>query len=135
MTHAILALCLAVSIITSVVVVTSFLPMSARDISRQESLQYNAFFCILLPLVVIYCSQNRILASVISKWVLNKKCSSSNKFDPNQRSLYFRGTKAFGGSDCNSINAFNPQLRGLHSLAGGVATQVQNCFDSCHLNG
>ena len=135
MTHAILALCLAVSIITSVVVVTSFLPMSAGQISRQESLQYNAFICVLLPLVVIYCSQSRILASVVSKWVLNKKCSSCSKFDPNQRGLYFRGTKAFSGSVCNGINVINPQLKGLHSLAGGIAAQVQNCFDSTHLNG
>ena len=111
MTQAILAFSLAVSIMTSVVVITSYLPMTEGDISRQLSLQYNTFICILLPLVVIYCSQNKILSTTMSKWVLSRKCSHCKEFDPcNRRSSLLKGYYAFSRSVCNGLDGFSPCL-------------------------
>ena len=136
MTQAVLAFSLAISIITSVVVITSYLPMSDEGISRQESLQYNTFICIMLPLVVIYCSQNRILTTIMSKWVLSKKRSCCKNYDTcTQKGLYFKGTKSFSSSICNGLIGTNQQLKNLQSLTSGVAAQVQSCFDPSHVIG
>ena len=56
MTQALIAVSLALSIMTFVVSLIEFLPMRESDIARQESLQYNTFICLIVPIILAYCS-------------------------------------------------------------------------------
>jgi len=64
MSQALIALSLAVSILTFAISLIEFLPMRYGDTARQESLQYNTFVCVVVPIVLAYCSQSRILATL-----------------------------------------------------------------------
>ena len=56
MWQVVIALSLALSIMTFVISIIEFMPMRDGDIARQESLQYNTFMCLIVPLIVTYCA-------------------------------------------------------------------------------
>lgn len=62
MSQALIGFSLALSILTFVISLLDFLPMREGDSARQESLQYNTFICLILPLVVAYCSSSQVIS-------------------------------------------------------------------------
>ena len=74
MSQALIATSLALSILTFVISLTEFLPMREGDLARQESLQCNTFFCLIVPIVMVYCSQSRVIAALTQKWILQRMC-------------------------------------------------------------
>ena len=77
MSQALIAMSLAVSILTFAISLIEFLPMRQDDLSRQESLQYNTFVCLVLPIVLAYCSQSRVMSALTQKWLLLRQCNLS----------------------------------------------------------
>lgn len=80
MWQALIALSLALSIMTFVVSLIEFLPIRVGnfpegDLARQESLQYNTFICLIVPLIVTYCSQSRVISTLTQTWILRRICS------------------------------------------------------------
>jgi len=75
MSQALIAMSLAVSILTFTISLIEFLPTRQGDIAKMESLQYNTFVCLILPIVIAYCSQSRVISAVTQKWFLLRQCS------------------------------------------------------------
>ena len=42
---------------------------------RQESLNDSTLICLVMPLVVTYCSQAKVISAITSQWILAKKCA------------------------------------------------------------
>ena len=70
LSQAVVATSLAVSILTFVFSLIEFLPVHQGEFAKQESLQYNTFVCVILPLVLAYCAQSHLIAAVTQRWVL-----------------------------------------------------------------
>ena len=104
MTQALIAVSLALSIMTFVVSLIEFLPMRESDIARQESLQYNTFICLIVPIILAYCSQSRVIAALTQKWILRRVCSLQDCLSPanfaTKLGEAFRHTAAVAGLSC-----------------------------------
>ena len=75
MSQALMAGGLAVSSLTFTISLIAVLPTRQGDIAKMESLQYNTFVCLILPIVIAYCSQSRVISAVTQKWFLLRQCS------------------------------------------------------------
>ena len=75
MSQALIAMSLAISILTFAISLIEFLPMRQDDLSRQESLQYNTFVCLVLPIVLAYCTQSRVVSALTQKWLVLRPCN------------------------------------------------------------
>ena len=75
MSQALIALSLALSIMTFVISLIEFLPMRDGDLARQASLQYNTFICLIMPIILLFCSQSRVISALTQKWILRRVCS------------------------------------------------------------
>lgn len=62
--QAAIATSLAISILTFVLSLTELLPMRQDDLVKQESLRYNTFICVIIPIVLAYCSQSRVISAI-----------------------------------------------------------------------
>mmetsp|Transcript_37095 Transcript_37095/g.48745 ORF Transcript_37095/g.48745 Transcript_37095/m.48745 type:complete len:221 (+) Transcript_37095:30-692(+) len=82
MSQALIALSLALSIMTFVISLIEFLPMREGDIARQESLQYNTFICLIVPFILAYCSQSRVISALTQKWILRRMCTLEDCLSP-----------------------------------------------------
>lgn len=106
MSQAFIALSLAVSIMTFVISLIEFLPMRDGDLARQESLQYNTFICLIVPMILAYCSQSRIISALTQKWILRRVCSLQECLSPTKTTTMlgdvFRHTASMAGLSCLS---------------------------------
>ena len=75
MSQALIAACLALSILTFVISLIEILPMREGDVARQESLQHSSFICLVVPIVLTYCSQSNIIVAFAKKVVLLRPCT------------------------------------------------------------
>ncbi len=105
MSQALIGFSLALSILTFVISLLDFLPMREGDSARQESLQYNTFICLILPLVVAYCSSSQVISVHTQQWIHHRACSLKECLSPstltNQLALAFRDASATGGLICS----------------------------------
>lgn len=67
---------LAISILTFVISLLEFLPVRQTDYSKLESLQYNTFICVVIPVVLAYCSQSKVVSALTQRWIHAKGCSA-----------------------------------------------------------
>ena len=75
LSQAVIATSLALSIITFLISLIEFLPArEATNLVKQEALQQNTFICIIVPLVLAYCSQSRVIAAFSQRWMLFRVC-------------------------------------------------------------
>lgn len=125
-TQAILAVSLAVSILTFVVSVTSMLPTRSGDTSRQQALEYTTLVCLMVPLVLIYCSQSRILSAFAQRWVLSRKCTSLNCHPRPGSQLFIRDVY-------NVSMQFSDRTR-QHVYADRNSIKAAQAFENCYVN-
>ena len=125
-TQAILAVSLAVSILTFVVSIVSILPTRSGDVPRQQALEYTTLLCLMVPLVLIYCSQSRILSAFTSKYVLNRSCSQMSCYARQGSQLYMRDVygvgRAFSDRTSNHVYSDRNSFR--------TASKSENCYIS-----
>ena len=104
MSQALIAISLALSIMTFVVSLIEFLPMREGDIARQESLQYNTFVCLIVPFIIAYCSQSRVISALTQQWILRRVCTLQDCLRPTNIATKlgdaFRLTAAVAGLSC-----------------------------------
>ena len=104
MSQAVIAVSLALSIMTFVVSLIEFLPMREGDIARQESLQYNTFVCLIVPFIIAYCSQSRVISALTQQWILRRVCTLQDCLRPTNIATKlgdaFRLTAAVAGLSC-----------------------------------
>lgn len=62
--QATIGMSLGISILSFVITLIQYLPVRQGDFAKHESLQYNTFICVIVPLVLAYCSQSRTIAAI-----------------------------------------------------------------------
>ena len=109
MTQVLIVVSLALSILTFTVSIIELLPEREnhnKDHAKQEALEYNTFLCLILPLVVAYCSQSSIISMMTQKCILMRVCNLSECF-----------------SKSNFSSRPPPYLRSKHQLLGEAFSQ------------
>ena len=102
--QAFIAASLALSMLTFVISLVGMLPIRHSDYARQESLHNSTFICIVMPLVLAYCSQSKVIAALTAQWILARRCLQQSCLVASQTSLKlveaFREAAAFAGLAC-----------------------------------
>ena len=73
--QAFIAASLALSMLTFVISLYGMLPIHDGDHARQESLNDSTLICLVMPLIVTYCSQAKVISAMTSQWILAKRCA------------------------------------------------------------
>ena len=71
MIQVIIMIILALSILTFTLSLMLLLPErdNTSDYSKQVAVKFNAFVCLVVPLVVAYCTQSTIVSFMTQKWI------------------------------------------------------------------
>jgi len=132
MSQALIGFSLALSILTFVISLLEFLPMREGDHARQESLQYNTFICLILPLVVAYCSQSRVISVHTQQWILHRACSLKECLSPSSLTSQllgaFRNAAATAGLTCStaSTNFLSDPMHFVFKIQSGAGQLVED---------
>ena len=106
MSQALIAFSLAVSILTFVLSLIEIIPMREGDYARQGSLQFSTFVCLILPFVVAYCAQSKVISAVTQEWVISRACSIKDCAAPTALALQlmnsFSNAAATVGLSCTA---------------------------------
>jgi hypothetical protein len=135
MSQALIAISLALSILTFVISLIEFLPMRSGDLARQESLQYNTFVCLIVPFVLAYCSQSKVISALTQQWILRRICTLQECLSPAGLSSKlgdaFRHSAAVAGLSCltGPMNFTEDPIHGTHKKhSSGVALSEDSAF-------
>lgn len=89
----------------------------------------------MVPLVLIYCSESRILSAVASKWILQRKCVQSNCHPKRKSGLFIQDVYNLG------TGISDPSMISFADHNPVSARLIENCYDggrdilssACHI--